>query len=70
MGYTRSQYEKAIDEVVVGEAKAKRNREILKSRLIDGDTIEEIAEKNDLSTVRTYLIIKKWNEKIYQYLRN
>lgn len=68
--YTRTQLDKAIDEIVVGENKAKRNREILKARLIDGETIEEIAEKQELSTTRTFLIIKKWQNQIYSYLNS
>lgn len=39
---------KAIDQYIVG-SKAHRNREILKSRYIDGYTFEEIAEMYDMS---------------------
>lgn len=44
-----------IDEWI----KSERNRKLLKRRLIDGITIERIAEEFDLSAERTRVIIKQ-----------
>ena len=68
--FTKNEYEKAIDQVIVGENKAKRDRNILKARLIDGETLEEIAERENLSSTRTFLIIKKWQQLIIRYLND
>lgn len=68
--FTKNEYEKAIDQVIVGENKAKRDRNILKARLIDGETLEEIAERENLSSTRTFLIIKKWQQLIIKYLND
>lgn len=68
--FTKNEYEKAIDQVIVGENKAKRDRNILKARLIDGETLEEIEERENLSSTRTFLIIKKWQQLIIKYLND
>ena len=48
-GKSASELIALFDEHIVGN-KAYRNREIMKSRFIDGLTYEELAEKYDLST--------------------
>lgn len=48
-GKSASELIALFDEHIVG-SKAHRNREIMKSRFIDGLTYEELAEKYDLST--------------------
>lgn len=55
----RETIEWLIDENVVGDRKAKRNREILKARFLDGETIEDIAEMFDMSPKQIFRIIHR-----------
>lgn len=48
-GLPRSEIERLIDEWVVNTLHAKRNREIMKRRYIDGQVYSVIAEEFDLS---------------------
>ena len=64
---SRSQLEELIDEWIVGK-NGKRNREILKRRLIDGITYENIAEEFDLSVRQTKTIIYKEEQKLIKHL--
>lgn len=64
---TRTQLNKAIDESVIG-FKSARNRAILKRRLCDGVTFEELAEEYDMSVMQIKNIIYKEMEIISQYL--
>lgn len=58
----REMLEWLIDENVVGHRRAKRNRDILRSRFLDGDTIEEIAEKFDMSETQISRIIHRYGD--------
>ena len=49
--------------------KAYRNRMILKSRLIDGLTFEELSEKNDMSVMQIKNIVYRNMEIISEHLR-
>ena len=75
MGYTKHKIDdsvenitRVIDNYVIG-FKASRNRLILKSRLIEGMTFEEIAEKYDMSVRQVKKIVYDLELVIVQYLR-
>jgi DNA invertase Pin-like site-specific DNA recombinase len=53
-----SECAKLIDEWIVGY-NAKRNRQILKRSLIDGDGYEKIAEEFNISRQQVYTIINE-----------
>lgn len=62
---TYSEIESAINEYIVGR-NAQRNRAVLKRRLLDGLTFEQIAEEFNLSVRQTYNIIYKYENKIFK----
>ena len=64
---SRSEWENAIDEWVVGR-NAERNRQILKRRLLDGITYERLAEEFDMSTQNVCSIIYKCQDKVFKHL--
>jgi DNA-directed RNA polymerase specialized sigma subunit len=59
--------ENAIDQHIVGR-NAERNRQILKSRFIDGLTYERLAEKYDLSVSHIKTIIYRLESAVYDNL--
>ena len=59
---------RAIDNYIVG-FKASRNRMILKLRLIDGHTFEQLAEEYDMSVMQIKNIVYKGMETISDHLR-
>ena len=62
--YTNSQISSVIDEHIHHALHMK----MLKDRLIDGMTYEQIAEKHDMSVRQTKNIIYKATDKILKYL--
>ena len=62
--YTNSQISSIIDEHIHHAL----HRQMLKDRLIDGMTYEQIAEKHDITDRQTKNIIYKATEKILKYL--
>lgn len=62
--YTNSQIKELIDEHIHSD----RDRQMLKSRLVDGLTFEQLAEKYDLSVRQTKRIIYKKQEIIFKHL--
>ena len=62
--YTNSQIIALIDEHIHHAL----HRQMLKDRLIDGMTYEQIAEKHDMSVRQTKNIIYKETDKILKYL--
>ena len=62
--YTNSQISHLIDEHIHSQ----RDRELLKSRYIDGLTYEQISEKHDLSVSQTKTIIYKQSPRIFKHL--
>ena len=62
-----TEIESAIDEWIVGK-NAQRNRNILKSRLINGLTFEELSEEYDMSVRQIQNIVYKSQEKIFKHL--
>ena len=63
-GYRRTDIEHLIDEWIVGMNHAKRNRDIMRLKEIDGLTFEEIAEIHDLSTVQVKNIVYQCRAKL------
>lgn len=61
----RSELERRIDEQVICCPKCARNRQILKRRLFDGLTIEELAEEFELSERQINNIIERGKECIF-----
>ena len=62
--YTNSRISAVIDEHIHHSL----HRQMLKDRLIDGMTYEQIAEKHDMSVRQTKNIIYKSTDKILKYL--
>ena len=46
-----------------------RDREILKRRLLDGRTFEQLASEFDLSTQHTKTIVYKAQNKLYRHIK-
>ena len=65
--YSRTEIEAAIDEWIIGR-NAQRNRSVLKSRLIDGLTFEELSEKYDMSVRQIQNIVYKSQEVLFKHL--
>lgn len=63
----RSQIEALIDEWIVGNH-AQRDRQLLKMRLIDGLTYEQLADVGELSVTQVKRIIQKRTEQLYRHL--
>ena len=59
--YTNSDIERVIDEYVHN----KTHREILKAKLIDGDTYAEIARRFDHSDRWVWSLVCKYKDKIF-----
>jgi DNA-directed RNA polymerase sigma subunit (sigma70/sigma32) len=57
----RSEWERLIDEWIFNE----RDRAILKRRLLDGKTFEQLAEEFDLSTQNIQRIVYKSQNKLF-----
>lgn len=64
---TRSQLNHIIDEYIIG-FKAERNRAILKDRLCNGKTFEELSEIYDMSVNQIKNIVYKEMEIISRHL--
>lgn len=64
---TRSQINQTIDEYVVG-FRAERNRSLLKRRLCDGLTFEELSEEFDMSVRQVKKIVYDLECVITQHL--
>lgn len=67
---TREQLTSAIDDVVILCLHAERNRAILKRRLIDGLTHEQLAEEFDLSVQAIRKILYKYEATIFSRFIN
>ena len=65
---TREQLEAAIESTIVLHTHAERNRAILKRRLIDGLTHEQLAEEFDLSVQAVRKILYKYEKVVFAYL--
>lgn len=67
MDITRDQLEAVIDNTIILQTHAARNRAILKRRLIDGLTHEELAEEFDLSVQQIRKVIYKYEQVIFKH---
>ena len=61
--YSKSELEHLINEWVVGR-NAKRNKRIIRDKLINGLTVFQIAEKYKLSQTRTKTVIRTFRRHI------
>lgn len=64
MEYTNSQ----IKELIAEHIHSKRDREILYMRLVDGVTLEGIAEEFQLDTKTVWRIVHKEEKILFSYL--
>ena len=64
---TKEQLVRVIDEVIILHTHAERNRNILKRRLIDGLTHEQLAEEFDLSTKAIQKILYKYEAMVFSH---
>ena len=64
-GKSRSEIERLIEEWIIGK-NAKRDRAILKDRLLDGLTYEKLAEKHDMSVRQIKNIVYKRQERLFR----
>lgn len=62
---SRSQWENLIDEWIFSE----RDRAILKRRLLDGRTFEQLAEEFDFSTQNIQRIVYKAQNKLFSKIK-
>ena len=65
--YSRTELTEAIDEWIVGR-NAHRDREILKSRLIDGHTVDARAELYYMSPRQIKRIVYKCEDIIFRHI--
>lgn len=65
---TKSELESMIDEYIIG-FKAERNRQLMKRRLCDGLTFEELAEEADMSVMQVKNIVYKEMDIIISKMR-
>ncbi len=63
--FSRKRWEHLIDSYIFNE----RDREILKRRLLDGRTFEQLASEFDLSTQHTKTIVYKSQGKLYRHIK-
>lgn len=61
--YARSELEFLINEWVIG-LHSKRNRQIIKDKLLGGLTIPQIADKFDMSETRVKTVIRTFKRKL------
>ena len=62
--YTNSQIERIVDEHIHSQ----RDRDVLKSRYIDGLTYEQLGEKYDLTDRQVKNIVYKHQDTLLRYL--
>ena len=64
---TKEQLERVIDETIILHTHAERNRNILKRRLIDGLTHEQLAEEFDLSVKAVQKILYRYEIVVFNH---
>lgn len=65
---TKTELESMIDEYIIG-FKAERNRQLMKRRLCDGLTFEELAEEADMSVMQVKNIVYREMDIILSKMR-
>ena len=63
--FSRQRWEHLIDSYIFSD----RDREILKRRLLDGHTFEQLAAEFDLSTQHTKTIVYKAQDRLYRHIK-
>lgn len=66
--FSRSRIEEAIYEWINGR-NAERNRQLLRRRLFDGLTFEQLAEEFELSPKQARTIVHRCEDRIYSHIR-
>jgi AraC-like DNA-binding protein len=61
---TRDEIEARIEQYMVGTTHCARDRNLMRRKLLDGLTFEELAEEFGMSVRQTKTIIKKWKSVI------
>lgn len=69
LNITRDELEKVIDDTIILHTHAERNRKILKRRLIDGLTHEQLAEEFDLSIQAIQKILYKYEAMVFSHFK-
>ena len=64
---TRDELERVIDNTIILHTHAERNRNILKRRLIDGLTHEQLACEFDLSVQMIQKILYKYEQVVFSH---
>lgn len=64
-GLSRSEIERLIDEYIF----SKRDRKILKARLLDGERYEPLSERFNLSVRQTKNIVYKSEQLLYKHIK-
>lgn len=67
--YSRSELEFLIEEWVIG-SNSKRNKEIIKDKLIEGLNVRDIAAKYNLSETRVKTVVRTFRRTIEQLAEN
>ena len=65
--FSKTQINEAIDEWIIGR-NAKRNRAILKRKLIDGVSYMALAEEFDMSLKRVKTVVREGTRKIVEHM--
>jgi DNA-directed RNA polymerase specialized sigma24 family protein len=65
---SRSEIDHLIDEWIIGR-NAERNRAILKRKLFDGITYEDLADEFDISVRQAKRIVRTCEIKIFKHLK-
>ena len=65
MNWSRTELDKLIDEWIIGR-NAERNRKIIRRRLFDGITYEQLAEEFDLSVRQVKNVVYRCEDTIFR----
>ena len=66
---SRSEWENLIDQWIIGYQNCKRDREILKRRLLDGVCFEPLAEEFQMSVRQIKNIVYDSKQKLFDHIK-
>lgn len=66
---SRSEWENLIDQWIIGYPNCKRDREILKRRLLDGVCFEPLAEEFQMSVRQIKNIVYDSKQKLFPHIK-
>lgn len=66
---SRSEWENLIDQWIIGYPNCKRDREILKRRLLDGVCFEPLAEEFQMSVRQIKNIVYDSKQKLFDHIK-